>query len=243
MVGTYLIADLYIKILYKEEFTKNYLKDYFVDSNYFDFEISVLDEEISNMQKENNEIPYEMIESLCLYSKICNRILNEYDGFLFHASAISVNGNAYLFTAPSGTGKSTHVKLLSELLKDKMTYINDDKPIIRYIKSENKFYVYGTPFDGKHRLSSNIKSPLRSICLLTRGEEAKIKKTNMINVIKYLIRQTLRWDSENAKEKYFELLNKMSTCVDFYVLACNKDISSAVCSYEGIIRGDNNEDS
>jgi serine kinase of HPr protein (carbohydrate metabolism regulator) len=54
-----------------------------------------------------------------------------YDTFLFHGSAIAVDGVGYLFTAKSGTGKSTHARLWRELLGARAVMVNDDKPLLR----------------------------------------------------------------------------------------------------------------
>ena len=42
----------------------------------------------------------EYLETLAVYRKICDR-MPERDTFLFHCSAVAVDGKAYLFTAPS----------------------------------------------------------------------------------------------------------------------------------------------
>ena len=75
------------------------------------------------------EFPEAYLESLALFRKLCDYTLSEVDGIIFHSSAIMVDGEAYLFTAPSGTGKSTHTRLWRELLGDRAVMINDDKAL------------------------------------------------------------------------------------------------------------------
>lgn len=57
--------------------------------------------------------------------------LPRFDGFYLHSSAAAVDGKAYLFSGPSGVGKSTHVGLWQELLGDNVCRFNDDKPPLR----------------------------------------------------------------------------------------------------------------
>ena len=110
------------------------------------------------------QFPDAYLETLAVYRKIAEK-MPDYDTFLFHGSAIAVDGTAYLFTAKSGTGKSTHTRLWRELLGDRAVMVNDDKPLIR-VNADGTAVAYGTPWDGKHRLSSNIAVPLRVICIL-----------------------------------------------------------------------------
>ncbi len=241
MVAIYRIAELNIKITTKFDYTTEYLKDYLVDSETYDFEVEISDEEIKKAYQEFPEIHYVLHENLCIYREICNTILSRYNGLLFHASAICVDGNAYLFTAPSGTGKSTHSRLLKEYLGDRLVYINDDKPLLRFNEEEKSFYVYGTPWNGKHKLGENIKAPLKSICILTRGEVPEIKKIDIFKALPSVITQTLRWEDDNSADNYLDLLDKFSQSVDFYILKCNISIDSAKCSYEGMMKDNKGE--
>ena len=85
------------------------------------------------------------LETLAAYRKIAER-MPEYDTVLFHGSAIAVDGQAYLFTARSGTGKSTHARLWRELLGDRAIMVNDDEPLIRI--SDTSTIIYGSSADA-----------------------------------------------------------------------------------------------
>ena len=110
----------------------------------------------------------EYLETLAVYRKICDQ-MPERDTFLFHCSAVAVDGKAYLFTAPSGTGKSTHTRLWREVFGDRAVMINDDKPLL-HVASESaqtgkdgtsaqpQVLVYGTPRLAKTALQPNRKS-------------------------------------------------------------------------------------
>ena len=99
------------------------------------------------------------LETLAVYRKIADHLLS-CDTLLFHGSVIAVDGEGYLFTAKSGTGKSTHTRLWREYFGERAVMINDDKPLLRITDSD--VTAYGTPWDGKHRLSTNTAVPLRA---------------------------------------------------------------------------------
>lgn len=166
------------------------------------------------------------LETLAVYRKIAER-MPEYDTFLFHGSAISVDGVGYLFTAKSGTGKSTHTRLWRELLGDRAVMVNDDKPLIRV--TEDGAIVYGTPWDGKHRLSSNIAVPLKAICILERSGENHIVQITKSEALPMLIQQAYRPADPIALAKTLTLIDRVD--VRFYRLSCNMDISAAELSY------------
>jgi hypothetical protein len=66
--------------------------------------------------------------------------------FLMHGAVVVVDGSIYMFTAPSGTGKSTHVALWKKYFKN-VEIINGDKPFSRV--DESSVWVYGIPWPVK----------------------------------------------------------------------------------------------
>lgn len=168
------------------------------------------------------------LETLAIYRKIAER-MPEYDTVLFHGSAISVDGAGYLFTAKSGTGKSTHVRLWREYLGKRAVMVNDDKPLIRV--TEDGVIVYGTPWDGKHRLSNNIAVPLKAICILERTKENAIRRITREEALPMLIQQTYRPADPVALAKTLTLIDRLGGRVKLYRLGCNMDISAGELSY------------
>ena len=186
------------------------------------------------LAEKNNEggenFPDAYLESLALFRKLGDYILNNAKGMIFHASAVAVNGEAYLFTAPSGTGKSTHARLWKEMLGDKMVYINDDKPIIRFIDGD--FYVYGTPWNGKHRLGGNVKAKLKCVCKIYQAKENSITKAEIPEMIGVVFNQTLRPEQAEDMEKLLSLTDKLLTKSNLYALGCNISREAAELSFK-----------
>ena len=142
---------------------------------------------------------------------------------------VAVDGKGYLFTAVSGTGKSTHTRLWREYLGDRAVMVNDDKPLL---KIKDNVTVYGTPWDGKHHLSSNISVPLKSICVLERSAVNHIEEITKKQIYPMLIQQSYR-PQEGAKlKKLLQLTERLADSVALYRLGCNMDIDAAMIAYE-----------
>ena len=171
------------------------------------------------------------LETLAVYRKIADKML-EFDTILFHGSAIAVDGEAFLFTAKSGTGKSTHTRLWRELFGERAVMINDDKPLIKI--TEKGAFVYGTPWNGKHKLGANASAPLRAVCVLTRAKENRITKTDKKSVYPMLIQQTHRPKNALLMSKMLALADKLASSVGLYVLGCNMNPEAARVAYEGM---------
>lgn len=225
-------------------YIKQYCKDYLYEGNRtIDFTISTTTDDIAYEREKSRqedikegiairEFRDAYLETIAVYRKIC-KFLIEKDILLFHGSVISVDGIGYLFTAKSGTGKSTHTKYWREYFKDRAVMINDDKPLLKI--KENKVYAYGTPWDGKHRLSTNTCVPLKAICILQRGDTNTISKIDKKDVYTMLLQQVNRPIGDvSAMNKTLELIDALSNCVEFYSLHCTMDITAAKVAYEGM---------
>lgn len=169
------------------------------------------------------------LETIAVQRKIAE-VLFDYDTLLFHGSVVAVDGVAYLFTARSGTGKSTHTRLWREMLGSRVVMINDDKPFLHV--GEEGVTAYGSPWNGKHRLGSNASAPLRSICILQRGAENRICRIAARDAVSMLIQQSNRPMNRMRLPRYMELLDRLAARVVFYKLECNMEQQAAVVAYE-----------
>ena len=168
------------------------------------------------------------LETLAVYRKIADKML-DYDTILFHGSAVAVDGVGYLFTAKSGTGKSTHTRLWREYFGERAVMINDDKPLISLSKSG--IMVHGTPWDGKHRLSTNMCVPLKALCILERAEENRIVPITKKDAYNMLMQQVYRPTDAGGMMKTLALIDRLAAGVKLYRLGCNMDILAAEIAY------------
>lgn len=162
------------------------------------------------------------------------RQLLHFDGLVLHASAVVMDGYAYLFSAKSGTGKSTHTKLWLECFGERAFILNDDKPALRL--ENGVWYAYGTPWSGKHDLSVNARVPVAGICMIHRSEKNKIQLFSGPKAIFDLLEQTLRPADPELRAKLMELLDKLMTMVPIWQMGCNMDPEAALVSYEAMSR-------
>lgn len=160
--------------------------------------------------------------------------LLKFDGMLVHSSAVVKDGQAYLFTAPCGMGKSTHTRLWLENFED--AYIlNDDKPALRL--ENGIFYAYGTPWSGKHDESRNLRLPVAGICVLRRGEENKIEPYTGRAALHDLLEQTIRSKSPILQGELLEILDKLMALVPVWRMECNMEPEAAYLSYRTMSGG------
>ncbi len=171
------------------------------------------------------------LETLALYRKIAAGLL-DYDTLLFHGSVIAVDNSAYLFTAKSGTGKSTHTRLWRELFGVRAVMVNDDKPLLRV--TEHGATAYGTPWNGKHRLSTNIAVPLKAVCILERDETNHIAPVTAREAWPMLMQQSIRPADPVRLKQVMCLIDGLSANVKLYRLGCNMDPSAAEAAYQGM---------
>ncbi|MBQ1376499.1 MAG: hypothetical protein IIY77_00880 [Lachnospiraceae bacterium] len=235
------LAGIPVTACCRYEETRTFLKDYLTsDPGVFTVEIS--EEDITAEQDRSDKeallegeepqifsLPY--LETLALYRKLASR-LPEYDTILFHGSVIAMDNEGYLFTAKSGTGKSTHTALWRQVFRDRVIMINDDKPLIRI--SDREVRVYGTPWDGKHHLSTNTSVRLKAICLLERGQENHIEPVDPFRLYPMLLQQLFRPDDETAMKKVLELLDRLMGQISFYRLKCNMESEAAITAWKGM---------
>lgn len=240
------LAGVNIGISAKYEKMRLFCRNYLTDAEPA-FTVSVTAEDIAFEQEKSDrekrleglepiEYPEPYLESLAVYRKIAEQLL-DYDIILFHGSALSVDGQGYLFTAKSGTGKSTHTGFWRQTFGDRVVMVNDDKPLLKI--TADGVLVCGTPWDGKHRISTNTIVPLKGLCILTRAEHNHIEKLTAAQAMPMLLQQSHRSPNPVAMSKLLRLLEKMSHNTGLYRLGCNLDPNAAMVAYEGM-RGKEN---
>ena len=155
--------------------------------------------------------------------------LVKYDGILLHSSAIEYNGKAYLFSGPSGMGKSTHTKLWQQIYGNEAQVFNDDKPALRRV--DGKWYAYGTPWCGKDGINQNKKIPLGGICFLKRGTENKIRYLEQKEIIPKIMKQTMRYFNHLVNfDSAIEMIGKLILEIPIFELECLPNEEAAVLS-------------
>lgn len=160
-----------------------------------------------------------------------SRALLLYDGFQIHASSVICDQKAFLFSAPCGTGKSTHTEKWVRLFGAR--YLNDDKPVVRFVN--DKWMAYGTPWSGKHDLSSPEGVPLAAVVFLRRGDENVMRPMNSAEAVPFLFSQMTRVHPRKHTEKMILLADKFLRAVPVWELTCRNDDEAAYVSRAALL--------
>ncbi|MDO5436111.1 MAG: hypothetical protein Q4G19_07055 [Clostridia bacterium] len=227
------IADVVIGIDHRYECIREFCRDYLAENADPAFTVSVSNAEIMD-QIRASDCSRGYAESLCIFRKICLRLVR-YDAFLMHCAVVAVDGTAYAFAAPSGTGKTTHICLWRELLGDRVTVVNGDKPVLRF--AGERLMAFGTPWQGKENYGSNVSYPLGGICFLEQGTENAIRKTDMQEVLPRAFRQLLLPKDGETMDLFLDLAERMLKTVPCYVMRCTISTEAAELAYRTMKEG------
>ncbi len=220
------IAGLKVGIDNKYPGVEALCADYFTDGE-TDFDISVTEAEIA-AEKSDDISEADYLESLAVYRKIADRIL-DFDGFLMHGVVLKVGGAGYAFTAPSGTGKTTHAMYWKKLLGDECVIVNGDKPLIRCIGGE--FRAYGTPWCGKENLQTNTSVPLRDLFCVNRSADNRVVPLDPKTSLTRMLASVYRPADPALFEKTAEYIILFLKKVRIWDLFCNMSVDAAKTAY------------
>ncbi len=231
-MALYDIAGLKVELDFEYSFSKKLAENYLSDEQSLapDISIKVTESDYDRLRM----LPgFEENKDACEYalagSNFHRKIL-DFNAIMLHSSAVVVDDKAYLFSAKSGTGKSTHTSLWLSLLGERAYIINDDKPIIRCF--DEGIYVYGSPFSGKNFINANKRARVGAICFIERSKENWIKQIKTAEILPLFLEQTpLKLDAETTKNM-LSVIDNVLREVKVYKMGCNMDVSAAKLAFE-----------
>ncbi len=217
-------------------YTQRLCKGFETDGSSFDLTAKTTPEEIAaeSAQYEENMFSKGYCEGICLYRSIAEQ-MPMLDGFVFHGAAVDIDGRGVIFTAPSGTGKTTHISLLMKNYRSGVKIINGDKPIVR--RTGGEWNVYSTPWAGKEGWKTKTSAPLYAIVLLERSPENFIEEISPADYFDKLIGQVYLPLNASARLSTFDLIDEMSGRIKFFRLGCNMEDGAAATSYNKLRSG------
>ena len=227
------VAGCNIAVKCRHELCRDYCSAYINKDPAFEAQINsfVGDAELRKTLETVEDITEDYAEFTGLYRPLAD-FLPTAEGFVIHGASISYDSKAYLFTAPSGTGKSTHIRLWKQFLGNKVGIVNGDKPIITARNGD--ILIHGTPWAGKERWQRNVSLPLEAICILTRGEKNSVREASADEFLPFLIKQTYLNNDPCHTALTLELLDKVLKKVKVYILACNISEEAVKTSFEAL---------
>lgn len=161
------------------------------------------------------------------------QILNKKDAFILHSSFINWQNNGILFSAPSGTGKSTQADLWNRY--ENTEIINGDRAAVR--KLENEWVAYGLPVAGSSGIYKNKKAQISHIIVLRQGKENKLTRLSPRDAFIKIYSETTvhTWDAE-FQSNILNMISDLVQNVPVYLYECLPDESAVEFLKEQIIK-------
>lgn len=148
------------------------------------------------------------------------------ESIILHSAYMCRNGKAVLFSAPSGTGKSTQADLWTKYRKTRT--INGDKSLLH--KNRDGWYAYGWPICGSSEICHNEAYPIEAIVMLHQSEENTIERLDLAKAVKRLLPQiTMNMWNMEFQLKVMDLMEDLAGDVPVYELGCNISEDAVEC--------------
>jgi hypothetical protein len=222
--------------------TRDYCRAYFTDEapqfhvatcrEDLDFEQQAAREEAIAEGFRFRNFPDPYLDRTSIQRKIAEALFDR-NILVVHGSVIAVDGQGYLFTARSGTGKSTHTRFWRETFGSRAVMVNDDKPFLRM---EEQILVCGAPWSGKHGLDTNITVPLKAICILERGPENRIRPIAPEEALPMLLHQSHHPLDESKQHRLEAMVEDLARRIPLWNMECSLDPKAAEVAYAAMSR-------
>ena len=160
------------------------------------------------------------LETLAVFRAIGERI-PVLDRAILHGACIEADGAAYVFTAPSGTGKSTHIRLWRRYLGARVRVVNGDKPIV-HVPADGMPVAHATPWAGKERWQTPLAhAPLAGIAVVTRGTVNTCVRMDASDAMEALLAQLYMPSDPVQALATLALADRLLAKVPVYRLTCD----------------------
>lgn len=158
---------------------------------------------------------FELLMYLCL-----EKILLKHGALILHSSHIRYEDAGIVFSAPSGTGKSTQAELWRRYAGARI--MNGDRSVLR--KNKDQWYVYGCPMCGTSDIHHSGKEPLKCIVMLSQGIENIPEKLSPLRAFQRMYPEVTisTWNVKNV-DTSIALLNDLIRSVPVWHYSCTKE--------------------
>ena len=144
-----------------------------------------------------------------------------FDAFSLHSSLVRrQEGDAILFTAPCGTGKSTQAALWERYAG--ADTLNGDRSLLRAV--DGVWTAFGSPFAGSSGIYRKESAPVRALVVLRQAPENSICRLRAAEAFRAIYSESVlpRWHTE-THQRVIELITAIVNAVPVYRLACTPD--------------------
>lgn len=163
------------------------------------------------------------------------RRMNDYHLYTLHSAYMIYNNKSILFSAPSGTGKSTQADLWVKYRGARV--INGDKSLLS--KEDDGYYANGWPICGSSEICFNERYPLSCIVVLSQGKENNIVELGYKDAFKKILSElTINYHNSSFVNNAMNFIDDLLLHVKVYHLTCNISEDAVKC-LEEILKKDN----
>lgn len=149
--------------------------------------------------------------------------LAQKNGVIIHSSTILWQGRGIMFSAPAGTGKSTHAHLWQQLYHTPI--LDGDSAACRV--ADGTPVVYGLPWCGTSGEFLNQSAPLGAIVFLQQAQENSIVRLDLReSIIRLAARCFLLPWNEKLMHQYLDTVQEIAAKTDCYLLNCRPDFAA-----------------
>ena len=167
-----------------------------------------------------------------LYALEAEHLIAQNGGFLLHCSYIAYRGEAILFTAPSGIGKSTQAELWRKYRG--ACIINGDRAAVRL--TDTGVEAWGIPFSGSSGISHRSCLPVRAIVCLSQTPSTTIHPLTGVRAFRLLWEgcSLHTWNRDDVTACTDAVLATIARVPVFH-LACTPDESAVLALEEALL--------
>ncbi|MDD7391063.1 MAG: hypothetical protein PUG60_15695 [Lachnospiraceae bacterium] len=148
-------------------------------------------------------------------------------GLLMHASAVKYEGRAVVFTAASGTGKTTQAELWKKYLQAEI--LNGDKVFLRPDVHTGTIHAWGSPWCGSSPYAVNDSAEAAAIVVLAQGRKNEIRRLDPMETLALFTPHVFfpSWDP-TCLERMMGTLDAAAGQIPVYYLSCLPDAEAVL---------------
>ena len=170
----------------------------------------------------------------CSYA--CDSLMKK-NRIIFHGATFLWHKKAWLFSAPSGTGKTTQLLNWKRIFGDEIVILNGDKPILELCE-DGSILTHPSPWKGKEGLGrDDLIAPLGGIIYLRQENENRITRMTLAEAARFLFgRSYSSFSTEEEIINTANLLEKILKVTPVWILGNLGDEVSARLTYRTLVQ-------
>ena len=213
-----------IKIVKKGDLEKRYLFAGEDPEPYASYEEK--DEYHSEIYVDQRYLNYMIYDTMFVSLLALERRMDGYHHYVLHSAFMMYHDHAVLFTAPSGTGKSTQASLWEQYRNARV--INGDRSLL--FKEKETYYAHGWPICGSSEICFNEGYPISCIVVLSQGKENTISELSYKEAFKKILSElTINFHNGDYVNRVMDFIDDLIQHVKVYHLTCNISEDAVKC--------------